>query len=154
MQKRKICFITGSRADYGFIYWILKKLKKEARLQIQLVVSAMHLSPEFGCTFEEIEKDGFSIDEKVEMLLSSDSDLGIAKSTGLGTIGFSESLNRLKPDLVVVTGDRFETLSAATAAMLLQIPLAHIGGGEITKGAVDDTIRHAISHIKIPPKNM
>ena len=144
-MKRKICIITGTRAEYGLFYPILKEIEKSDKLELQLVVSTMHLSSEFGLTYKQIEKDGFKIDDKIENLLSSDSKSAIAKSTGLATILLSDTLTRLNPDLVLLLGDRYETFAAATTAMLLNIPIAHIHGGEITQGAVDEQIRHAIT---------
>jgi UDP-hydrolysing UDP-N-acetyl-D-glucosamine 2-epimerase len=144
-MKRKICVITGTRADYGLFYPILKKIEASDKLELQLVVSTMHLSSEFGLTYKMIEDDGFKIDEKIENLLSSDTKSAIAKSTGLATILLSDAFARLQPDLVLVLGDRYETLANATTAMLMNIPIAHIHGGEITEGAVDEQIRHAIT---------
>lgn len=143
--KRKICIFTGARAEYGLLYWLMKEVSADRDLQLQIVVAGMHLSPEFGLTYQQIEADGFSIDAKVEMLLSSDSPVGIAKSVGLGVIGFADALDRLKPDILVVLGDRFEILAAAQAAMIARIPIAHIHGGETTEGAFDEGIRHAVT---------
>ncbi|MEK6763025.1 MAG: UDP-N-acetylglucosamine 2-epimerase [Nitrospirota bacterium] len=142
---RKICIVTGSRAEYGLLYWLMKEVRVDVDLQLQVIVTGAHLSPEFGLTFQQIEADGFTIDAKVEMLLSSDSGVGIAKSMGIGVIGFADTLDRLKPDIMVVLGDRFEMLAAAQVALVLRIPIAHIHGGEITEGAFDEGIRHAIS---------
>lgn len=142
---RKICIVTGSRAEYGLLYWLMKEVRVDVDLQLQVIVTGAHLSPEFGLTFQQIEADGFTIDAKVEMLLSSDSGVGIAKSMGIGVIGFADALDRLKPDIMVVLGDRFEMLAAAQVALVLRIPIAHIHGGEITEGAFDEGIRHAIS---------
>ncbi len=144
---RKICVITGSRADYGLLYWLLKEIQVDPDLQLQIVVTGMHLSPEFGLTWQQIVADGFSIARKVEMLLSSDTPVGISKAMGLGLIGFADVLADLQPDIVVVLGDRFEIFAAAQAAMNLRIPLAHIHGGELTEGAVDDAIRHALTKL-------
>ena len=144
-RPRKIAVVTGTRAEYGLLYWLMREIQNDPDLELQLVVTGMHLSPEFGLTWKQIESDGFSIDAKVEMLLSSDTPVGIAKSTGLGTIGFAEALDRLRPDVVVVLGDRFEILAAATAATMLRIPLAHVHGGESTEGLVDEAIRHAVT---------
>lgn len=142
---RKICVITGTRADYGLFYPILKKIEASEKLELQLIATTMHLSSEFGLTYEQIIKDGFKVDEKIENLLSSDTKSAIAKSTGLATILLSDAFNRLKPDIVLILGDRYETLANATSAMLMNIPIAHIHGGEITEGAVDEQIRHAVT---------
>ena len=142
---RKICIITGSRAEYGLLRWLMQEINDDADLKLQTIVTGMHLSPEFGSTYQDITADGFFIDAKVEMLLSSDTPIGIAKSMGLGLIGFSEVLGNLLPDVVVVLGDRFEALAAVQAAMTLGIPIAHISGGELTEGVIDDRIRHAIT---------
>jgi UDP-N-acetylglucosamine 2-epimerase (non-hydrolysing)/GDP/UDP-N,N'-diacetylbacillosamine 2-epimerase (hydrolysing) len=142
---RKICVVTGTRAEYGILYWLMKEISGDPSLQLQIIVTGMHLSPEFGLTYQHIEADGFSIDAKVEMLLSSDSSVGIAKSIGLGVIGFADAIKTLIPDILVVLGDRFEILAAAQAAMIMNLPVAHISGGELTEGAIDDRIRHAIT---------
>lgn len=146
---RKIAVFTGTRAEYGLLYWLLKDLQQDSEIELQLLVSAMHLSPEFGMTYQQIETDGFTITEKVEMLLSSDSAVGTAKSIGLGVLGFADALERMKPDVLVVLGDRFEALAVTQAAMILRIPIAHIHGGEITEGAYDDAIRHAITKLSL-----
>ena len=143
--KRKICVVTGTRAEYGLLYWLLKEIKAADDLQLQLAVTGMHLSPEFGLTYKQIEKDGFNIDYKVDMDLSSDSEIGICKSIGLGVAGFAEAYTELQPDLLVVLGDRFEMFSAVSAAMIYRIPVAHIHGGESTEGLIDESIRHSIS---------
>lgn len=143
----KITVFTGTRAEYGLLFWLLHDIKNDPELDLQLLVSGTHLSPEFGNTFQQIETDGFQIDEKVEMLLSSDSAVGTVKSMGLGIIGFSEALSRLNPDLLIVLGDRFEALAVAQTALIMQIPILHIHGGEITEGAFDDSIRHAITKL-------
>ena len=143
--KRKICVVTGSRAEYGILYWLLKEIQNDSDLQLQIIVTGMHLSPEFGLTYQQIESDGFTIDAKVEMLLSSDSVVGITKSMGLGVIGFADALDRLNPDILVLLGDRFEIMAAAQAAMVARIPIAHIHGGETTEGAFDECIRHSIT---------
>ncbi|EMT45877.1 UDP-N-acetylglucosamine 2-epimerase [Anoxybacillus flavithermus] len=145
MGKRKICVVTGTRAEYGLLYWLMKGIQLDPDLELQIIATGMHLSPEFGLTYRDIEDDGFVINEKVEMLLSSDTTIGITKALGLGTIGFADSLNRLKPDILVLLGDRFEILAAAQAAMIAKIPIAHIHGGEVTYGAYDDSIRHSIT---------
>lgn len=142
---RTICVVSGSRADYGLLCWLMKEVQADARLQLKVIATGMHLSPEFGLTFKEIEADGFHIDEKIEMLLSSDTPTGIAKSIGLGTIGMADALARLQPNIVVLLGDRFETFAAAQAALVARIPIAHLHGGETTEGAVDEAFRHAIT---------
>ena len=142
---RKICIVTGTRADYGILYWLMKEIALDPDLQLQIIVTGMHLSPEFGLTYNQIEADGFCIDMKVEMLLSSDSSVGIVKSIGLGVIGFADAINTLAPDILVVLGDRFEILAATQAAMVMNLPVAHISGGELTEGAFDDRIRHSIT---------
>lgn len=142
---RKICVVTGSRAEYGLLYWLLKDIAADPELELQIIATGMHLSPEFGLTYRQIEADGFTIDARVEMLLSADTPVAVTKSLGLGVIGFADALSRLSPDIVVVLGDRFEILAAAQAAMLARIPLAHIHGGETSEGAYDEGIRHAIS---------
>ena len=142
---RKICVITGSRAEYGLLRWVMKGIKDDPVLKLQVIVTGMHLSREFGLTYREIEKDGFHIDGKVKMLTSSDTPVGIAKSMGKGLIGFADALNELKPDLIVVLGDRFEILSAVAAALVARIPVAHLHGGELTEGAFDEAIRHSIT---------
>ncbi len=147
---RKIAVITGTRAEYGHLFWTIKGIHESPELELQLVVTGMHLSPEFGMTIKEIEKDGFPITERVEMLLSSDTESAISTSMGLGMIGFANVYERLKPDILVVLGDRFEVLSAVSASIPFRIPVAHIHGGESTEGLIDEPIRHAItkmSHI-------
>lgn len=141
---RKICVVTGTRAEYGLLYWLMKEIQKISTLQLQLIVTGMHLSPEFGLTYQEIEKE-FIIDKKIEMLLSSDSCIGISKSMGLAQISFSEAYEELQPDIVFVLGDRYEIFSAASAAMIARIPIAHLHGGETTEGAFDESIRHSIT---------
>ena len=145
MVKRKICVFTGTRAEYGLLKPLLDELHNDKALELQIIVSGMHLSPEFGLTYRQIEKDKFTINEKAEILLSSDTPIGLSKSIGLGLISFSESYERLKPDLIVILGDRFEALAAATAAMVSRIPIAHLCGGEATEGVIDEAIRHSIT---------
>lgn len=142
---RKICVITGSRAEYGLLSRLMKAIREDVDLVLQVIATNMHLSPEFGLTYKEIEKDGFRIDKKVEMLLSSDTANATTKSVGLATIGFADAYEDLRPDLIVVLGDRYEILAAVTAALFYKIPVAHLHGGEITEGAYDDAIRHAIT---------
>lgn len=142
---RRICVITGTRAEYGLLRRVMQGIKEDATLTLQIIATGMHLSPEFGLTYREIEKDGFQIDRKVEMLTSSDTSVGIAKSMGLGLIGFADALNELKPDLIVVLGDRFEIFAAVSAALVARIPVAHLHGGETTEGAFDEALRHSIT---------
>ena len=144
---RKICVITGSRAEYGLLSGLMTLVKNDNSLHLQIIATNMHLSPEFGLTYKVIEHDGFVIDKKVEMLLSSDTSNGTTKSVGLATIGFADAYEDLKPDLIVVLGDRYEILAAVTAALFYKIPVAHLQGGEITGGAYDDSIRHAITKL-------
>src|SRR6185369_7041876 len=142
---RKICFVTGSRADFGLLIWPMRAIQQTAGLKLQLVATGMHLSPEFGYTIDNIRAEGFAVDDTVETLLSSDSGAGVAKSVGLGVIGFADAFARLAPDLVVVLGDRYETFAAAQAAMYMRLPMAHLFGGDVTEGAIDESMRHAIS---------
>jgi GDP/UDP-N,N'-diacetylbacillosamine 2-epimerase (hydrolysing) len=145
MSMRKICVVTGSRAEYGLLYWLMKEIEQDDGLKLQIVVTGMHLSPEFGSTYQKIKEDGFVIDKKVEMLLSSDSTIGVSKSMGLAQISFSEVFDELNPDILVVLGDRTEIFSVVSSAMVLNLAIAHISGGELTLGAIDDSIRHAIT---------
>lgn len=144
MIKRKICVVTGTRAEYGLLFWLMKEIEADDNLELQILVTGMHLSPEFGLTYKEIEKD-FNITKKIEMLLSSDTPIGISKSMGLAQISFAEAYDELKPDIAVVLGDRYEIFSAVSAAMIARIPIAHMHGGETTKGAFDESIRHSIT---------
>ncbi|WP_373036567.1 UDP-N-acetylglucosamine 2-epimerase [Sulfurimonas sp.] len=141
---RKICVVSGTRADYGLLYWLIKEIEEDKELQLQLVVTGMHLSSEFGLTYKEIEKE-FKIDKKIEILLFDDTPVGISKSMALAQVGFAEVYENLKPDIVVILGDRYEMLSAATAAMIERLPIAHLHGGETTEGAFDEAIRHSIT---------
>lgn len=142
---RKICFVTGSRAEYGLLSSLMYAVKNDPDLELQVVATNMHLSPEFGLTYREIEEDGFSIDKKVEMLVSSDTAIGTSKSVGLGMISFADALEDLNPELIVILGDRYEMIAVVSVALFYKIPIAHLHGGEITEGAYDDCIRHAIS---------
>ncbi len=144
-MSKKILVVTGTRADYGLLRWIMTGIKQSISLELQVVATMMHLSPEFGQTYQEIEQDGFIINEKIEALLSSDSSIATAKSISLAVTGFAESYSRLKPDLVFLLGDRVEMLAAAIAATISQIPIAHIHGGETTEGLIDEAIRHSIT---------
>jgi UDP-N-acetylglucosamine 2-epimerase (non-hydrolysing)/GDP/UDP-N,N'-diacetylbacillosamine 2-epimerase (hydrolysing) len=142
---RKICIVTGTRAEYGLLYWVMKEIQQDPDLELMIIATGMHLSPEFGLTWHVIEEEGFLIDARVEMLLSSDTPVGIAKSIGLGVIGFADALERLQPDILLMLGDRFEIFAAAQAALVARIPLAHIAGGDVTEGAFDEAIRHSIT---------
>ena len=144
-MRRKICFFTGSRAEFGIMHELMHRVDDDENCQLQMIATNMHLSPEFGLTYKEIEADGLAIDKKVEMLLSSDTSNGIVKSMGLGMIGFADALEDLQPDLAVILGDRYEMLAAAAACLIYKVPIAHLGGGDITEGAYDDAIRHSIS---------
>ncbi|MFZ0578569.1 MAG: UDP-N-acetylglucosamine 2-epimerase [Psychrobacillus psychrotolerans] len=144
-MRRKICVVSGTRAEYGLLYWLMKEIQQDDELELQIVATGMHLSPEFGLTYKQMEEDGFNIDEKVEMLLSSDTTIGVAKSIGLATIGFADAFDRLKPDILVILGDRFEMLAVAQTALIMQLPIVHLHGGELTFGAYDDSIRHSIT---------
>lgn len=140
----KVCVVTGTRAEYGLLYWLMKEIEADPDLELQLIVTGMHLSPEFGLTYKTIELD-FHINKKIEMLLSSDTPIGISKSMGLAQISFAEAYDELRPDIVVVLGDRYEIFAATAAAMVSRIPIAHLHGGETTEGAFDEAIRHSIT---------
>ncbi|MFD0673678.1 UDP-N-acetylglucosamine 2-epimerase [Cohnella sp. GCM10027633] len=145
MSKKKVCVVTGTRAEYGLLYYLLKGIEQEPDLELQLVVTGMHLSPEFGLTYRGIVEDGFRIDEKIEMLLSSDTPVGITKSIGLAVLSFAECLERLTPDILLLAGDRYEILAAAQAALIFKIPVAHVFGGDTSEGAFDEAIRHSVT---------
>ena len=145
MTKRKICVVTGTRAEYGLLYWLMKEIDADTALDLQIIATGMHLFEEFGNTYQQIEKDGFSIDKKVDISLLSDSKLAISKSMGIGITECSKAFADLRPDLLVVLGDRFEIFSAVSAAMIAKIPVAHLHGGEATEGAFDEYIRHSIT---------
>lgn len=142
---KRIGIMTGTRAEYGLLKPLMQEINKDNDLELYLIVSGMHLSPEFGMTYKEIEEDGFQINAKVEMLLSSDSPVGISKSIGLGIIGFADEFQRADLDMLILLGDRYEALSAAICAMVMRIPIAHLHGGELTEGAIDEGIRHSIT---------
>lgn len=144
-RPRKICIVTGTRAEYGLLSCLMKEIDSDSELQLQIIATGTHLSSEFGLTYQTIEADGFTIDAKVEMLLASDTIVGITKSLGLGVIGFADAYHQLDADIVVLLGDRFEILAAAQAAMIAKIPIAHIHGGETSEGAFDEGIRHALT---------
>lgn len=142
---KRVAVLTATRAEYGLMSSVIKKLNSDNEIDLQLVVTGMHLSPEFGLTYREIEEDGIRIDKKIEILLSSDTPAGISKSMGLAMISFSEYFSEQPPDALVVLGDRYETLAVCCAAMNARIPIAHIHGGEATEGLIDEAIRHSIS---------
>ena len=142
---KRIGIMTGTRAEYGLLKPLMQEINKDNDLELYLIVSGMHLSPEFGMTYQEIEEDSFEINAKVEMLLSSDSPAGISKSIGLGVIGFADEFQRADLDMLILLGDRYEALSAAICAMVMRIPIAHLHGGELTEGAIDEGIRHSIT---------
>jgi GDP/UDP-N,N'-diacetylbacillosamine 2-epimerase (hydrolysing) len=144
MSKRRICIVTGSRAEYGLLYWLIKKVKADKDLKLQLIVTGMHLSSEFGSTYKEIEKE-FKIDKKIDIFLSSDTSWGITKSMGVAQTSFTKAYNELKPDIIVVLGDRYEIFSAVSSAMISKIPITHLHGGETSEGAIDEAIRHCIT---------
>ncbi len=142
---KKICIVTGSRAEYGLLYWLAKDLEEHLGFELQILVTGTHLSPEFGMTINEIKRDGFNINKKIEILLSSDTGSAITKSTALALIGFSDAFSDLNPDVIIVLGDRYEILGASIAALFAKIPIAHIHGGEVTEGSYDESIRHSIT---------
>lgn len=142
---RKICVVTGTRAEFGLLRWLMQEIETSQALTLQVVATGMHLSPEFGLTYREIEQAGFNIDAKVEMLVSADTASAVTKSMGLGLIGYADTYDRLTPDLIVLLGDRFEIFAAAAAALIAAIPIAHLHGGETTEGAFDEAIRHSIT---------
>lgn len=149
MKKQKLCVVTGTRAEYGLLYWFMKAIESSPLFELQTIATGMHLSPEFGLTYKEIEKE-FQINKKIEMLLSSDTSIGISKSMALAQISFAEAYDDLEPDMIIVLGDRYEIFSAVSTAMIAKIPIAHIHGGEATEGLIDESIRHSItkmSHI-------
>ena len=145
MRFEKIAVFTGTRAEYGLMYWIIKRLHESTKSELQLLVGGMHLSPEFGMTVTQIEEDGFPITERLEFLLSSDSPVGVAKSMALALMSAAESIQRHKPDLIVLLGDRFESMAVAQAAMVARVPIAHIHGGEAIEGLIDEAVRHSIT---------
>lgn len=144
-MKKSICVITGTRAEYGLLFPLIKRISSDDSLNLKLVVTGAHLSPEFGLTYKQIESDGFEIDKKIDILLSSDTISSISKSMGLAMIGFGEYFEQNKPDMVVVLGDRYEIFAATCAAAMSKIPIAHIHGGETTEGATDEFLRHSIT---------
>jgi len=154
---RKIAVVTSSRADYCHLYWPLRELAAHPAVDLKIIALGPHLAPEFGCTASEIEKDGFRIDARIECLLSSDSDIGMAKTIGLATLGLADCLGQMRPDMLLLIADRYEMLAPAAVATALRIPLAHIEGGEISEGAIDDAVRNALtklSHIHFTSTDM
>lgn len=144
-MSRKVCVVTGTRAEFGLLRWLMQEFQSQPGFELQVVATGMHLSPEFGSTWHEIEEAGFAIDARVEMLLSADTNTSVTKSMGLGVIGFADAYERLQPNLIVVLGDRFEIFAAVSAALIAGIPVAHLHGGETTEGAFDEAIRHSIT---------
>ena len=149
MKRRKICVVTTSRADYGLLYWLLKAIDKDLNLKLQIIAAGAHLEHEFGFTYKIIEDDGLEINEKVNMSLTDDSYIGISQSISKGHIGFAHSYHKLNPDIIVLLGDRYELISAAAPAVLAKVPIAHIHGGEITIGAIDNVVRHCITKMAV-----
>ena len=147
MSKRRVCVVTGTRADYGLLYWLLKYIQEDQDLELQIIATGMHLSSKFGLTYKEIEKDGFKINSKINISLKSDTATGILKSMSVGLSKFPSELKKINPDLMIVLGDRFEIFCASIAAMFCHIPIAHLHGGEITTGVIDESMRHAITKI-------
>jgi len=146
-MKRKIAVVTSSRAEYGHLFWLLRDLENDAGFDLKLLVMGAHLSPEFGTTVQEIRRDGFKIEAEIECLLSSDSDLGMAKTIGLATLGCADALARIRPDILLLIADRYEMLAPASVAVALRIPIAHIEGGEVSQGAIDDAVRNALTKL-------
>ena len=144
---RNICVLTGTRAEYGLLSGLMREIQEDTMLNLQVIVTGAHLAPEFGYTYRAIEQDGFHIDAKIDMLISGDSSAAVTKSMGVELIGLADVLTRLSPDMLVVLGDRYEAFIAATAALMANIPIAHLHGGEITEGAIDDSLRHAITKL-------
>ena len=147
MNRRKICVVTTTRADYGLLYWLMKEISADPDLELSVIATGTHLSPEFGMTVSAIEGDGFRIERRLEMLLSSDSDTAIVKSIGVEMISLADALKEVHPDLVVVLGDRFEIVPVALASVIFGIPVVHIHGGEISQGAIDELFRHAVTKL-------
>ena len=147
LMKRTIAVVTTSRADYSLLYWPLRDLGAHPDIDLRIIALGPHLSPEFGCTVQEIEKDGFCVNARIECLMSSDSDVGMAKTIGIATLSLADYLGQLRPDLLVLTADRYEMLAPAAVALALRIPIVHIEGGEISEGAIDDAVRNALTKL-------
>ncbi|MDO8579991.1 MAG: UDP-N-acetylglucosamine 2-epimerase, partial [Candidatus Omnitrophota bacterium] len=147
--KRKICVVTGSRSDYGHLSGLMKEIQNDRQLQLQVVVTGMHLSPRFGSTYKIVKRDGFPVNNKVDILRFNDSPVGIVQSIGLGCRLFAQQFSKIKPDMVVLLGDRYEMLAAAISAYMLRIPIVHLHGGESSEGAVDEGIRHSITKMAL-----
>ncbi|WP_417845227.1 UDP-N-acetylglucosamine 2-epimerase [Thalassospira povalilytica] len=145
MNRTKVCVVTGTRAEYGLLYWLMREIRNSDEFELQVLVTGTHLSPAHGNTWREIEKDGFEISKRIEMLVSGESPSSIVKSMGLALVGIADALAELQPDLIVVLGDRYETLCAAQAAMIFRVPIAHLHGGEATEGLIDEAIRHSLT---------
>src|SRR5215472_11597422 len=146
-MKRKIAVITTSRADYSHLYWPLRDLADCAHIDLKIIAMGPHLSPEFGNTGGELEKDGFSIAARIECLLSSDTDIGMAKTIGVATLALADCLGQMRPDLLLLAADRYELVAPAAVATALRIPIVHIEGGEISEGAIDDAVRNALTKL-------
>ena len=146
-MKRKIAVLTTSRADYSHLYWPMKDLSAHPDVDLRIIAMGSHLSPEFGRTIQEIENDGFPIDSRIECLLSSDTDVGMAKTIGVATLSLADTLGSMRPDLLLLIADRYEMLAPAAVATALRIPIAHIEGGEISEGAIDDAVRNALTKL-------
>lgn len=145
LKKFKVCVVTGSRSEYGLLYWFLKELKIDKKIDFNLIVTGSHLSHKYGYTIEEIKKDNFKVEKEIKIVSSSDTPHAISKSTASGIVGFSQTFKEIKPDLLVLLGDRYEILAAAISANFARVPIAHIHGGESTEGAFDESIRHSIT---------
>ena len=145
MTSRSVCVVSGNRADYGLLYWPMRAIAEEPELDLQIIATGAHLAPEFGLSVDEFAKDGFIVNERVESLLSGDTPTSITKSTAVGVMGFADALERLRPDFLLVLGDRYEVFAAAVAALFAKIPVAHLYGGDTTEGAFDEALRHSIT---------
>lgn len=146
-MKKKVCVVTGSRAEFGLLLPIIKKIELDGSLELKLAVTGSHLSIKYGETYKEIVQQGISIDVKIEIIQDGDNAIEINRAIAKAVSGFGEYFGKEKPDIAVILGDRYEMLGVATAALVCQVPIAHIHGGEITEGAIDDSIRHAISKL-------